>query len=168
VYRLTARYTGGELDVTLEATDGTLSWPEGWDATTFVAETEVAPTTFAVCAGGGDDSALTCSTLPEILLATDVTGDLAQQDSVERGRYYDVYRFEPTVGATHSVTAVSTAFDTYLYVYDAGGALIAENDDADLSTDDSEVTLPFDPACYRIEVTSFGDAVTGAYTVRIE
>lgn len=168
VFRLTARFTTGELDVTLDAADGTLTWDEGWGATIFEEETEVDPTAFAVCAGGGDDPAIVCSALPEIPSGEDLIGNLDSLDPEERGRYYDLYRFEPTVGTTPTISLGSAAFDTYLYVYDAGGALMAENDDAGLSIEDSALSLPFDPGCYRIEVTSFADAATGEYTIRIE
>ncbi|MEJ2503229.1 MAG: hypothetical protein P8177_07910, partial [Gemmatimonadota bacterium] len=166
-YRLSARYTNAEVSATLEAADGRLTWPESPGAGTFL-EAALDPATFPVCAGGGDDPALLCSELPTLSLDTLVEAELSEADSLERGRYYDLYRLEPVGGATATVTLGSEAVDPYLYVYDAAGTLVAENDDADLSTLDAALTLPFDAACYRIEVTSFDAGALGSYTVRVE
>lgn len=62
----------------------------------------------------------------------------------------------------------STEFDSYLYLYQADGTLITENDDASDASVSAGLQIQMIPVCYRIEVTSFGDGETGAYTARID
>ena len=166
-YRLTSTVTPISLDVRITANDDELRWQTPFGTAIFF-RTTTDLSTLTICAGGGDDPALTCSGLPPVPTGQDVAESLAQTDAEERGRYYDVYSFEPQAQDTVTVTATSSEFDAYLYVYDAAGGLLAENDDAAEGSTDAGLSLQVVPGCYRIEVTSLSRGATGAYTLRID
>lgn len=167
-YRLSSAVNAATIESTITAESGELRWDTGVGVAIFQTAPGFDPGTLTVCAGGGDDPALTCTDLPELTLGQDQAGELAVTDSRERGRYYDVYGFQPASQLTATITVTSTTVDSYLYVYQADGTLIAENDDASASTFDAGLQVQMVPGCYRIEVTSFADDETGTYTVRID
>ena len=87
--------------------------------------------------------------------------------------YSDRYSFNASAGQQVTVLLRSPTFDTYLYLLGPSGAVIAEDDDGGGGTDgtDSRIppgsgffTLP-SSGTYIIEATSFGQNVTGNYTV---
>jgi len=87
--------------------------------------------------------------------------------------YSDRYSFNASAGQQVAVLLRSATFDTYLYLLGPSGAVIAEDDDGGGGTDgtDSRIppgsgffTLP-SSGTYIIEATSFGQNVTGNYTV---
>ena len=166
-YRLTSTVTPITLEVRITANDDELRW-QSQAGTAIFYQTTTDLSTLTICAGGGDDPTLTCADLPPMPTGQDVAESLAQTDAEERGRYYDVYSFEPQAQATVTVTATSSEFDAYLYVYDAAGALLAENDDAMEGSTDAGLSLQVVPGCYRIEVTSLSRGATGSYTLRID
>ena len=166
-YRLTSTVTPISLEVRITANGDELRWQTDFGTAIFY-RTGTDLSTLTICAGGGDDPTLTCTDLPPVATGQDVAGSLAQTDAEERGRYYDVYAFEPQAQDTVTVTAASSEFDAYLYVYDAAGELLAENDDAAEGSTDAGLSLQVVPGCYRVEVTSLGSGATGAYTLRID
>lgn len=166
-YLLTSTVSPVTIEARLTAADGELRWQTAYGSAFFV-RTTTDPSTLAICAGGGDDPALDCTGLPAVEAGQDVTDSLTVADPIERGRYYDVYAFQPQAQDTVAVTVTSATFDTYLYIYDADGALLAENDDAAEGSTDAGLSLQVVPACYRVEVTSFDSEETGSYTLRID
>jgi hypothetical protein len=57
----------------------------------------------------------------------------------------------------------STTFDTWLEMYDAGGNIVAINDDAGAGTANSSVRIFAPSGNYFLAATSFSASVTGAY-----
>lgn len=167
-YRLTSTVNTATLESTITATQNELTWDTGSGTALFQRADGVDPSTINVCAGGGDDPALVCAELPVLPLAQDVADSLTQADALERDRYYDVYGFQPAEPLTATISLTSSEFDAYLYVYEADGTLLGENDDVSAETVDAGLTLELVPVCYRIEVTTFDTGVTGDYTLRIE
>lgn len=88
-------------------------------------------------------------------------GTLAQG---ERQRW--IYNGE--AGQRLTIDLESDDFDTYLYLYDAAGQLITENDDGDIDTNSQlvDVTLPADGTLI-IEVASVFDSFGGTFTLTI-
>jgi hypothetical protein len=71
-------------------------------------------------------------------------------------------------GRTYAIDLESDAFDAFLRLEDAAGTLLAENDDISSDNLNSRLvfTAPKDEV-YRIVATSFQQAGTGPYTLRI-
>lgn len=166
-YLLKSTVTPVELEARLVAQGGELSWGTSSGAVAFY-RSDADPAALPLCAGGGDDPSLVCSELPGVEAGQAVSGALTQDDPSERGFFYDVYAYQPDAQMTVEITVSSTEIDSYLYVYDAAGSLLAENDDATADARDAGLTLQVVPGCYRIEVTSFDAGETGAYTLRID
>jgi hypothetical protein len=167
-YLLSSTVNATTIESTIIALDGELTWDVGSGTAVFQQASNVDPSMLSVCAGGGDDPTLECSTLPALEPGQDVAGELGQGDPEERGRYYDVYGFQPAAQDTAEITLASDDFDPFLHVYRSDGTFVAENDDASAGSVDAGITLPVVPVCYRVEVTSFGNAETGAYTLRVD
>jgi hypothetical protein len=93
---------------------------------------------------------------------TQVQGELTAQDKSK------VHQHKLVAGCTYVIGLESTAFDTFLKLQDADGALIDENDDISADNRNSRLifTAPAD-GVYRIVATSFQQAGTGPYTLRI-
>jgi tetratricopeptide (TPR) repeat protein len=73
-----------------------------------------------------------------------------------------------TAGRTYVIDLESDAFDAYLKVTDVADKLLAENDD--ISPGNQNARLVFTPketGVYRLMATSFEEAGTGAYTLRV-
>jgi hypothetical protein len=120
--------------------------------------------TIRVVAGGTG----TCTTAP-IALGDSVSGTLAATDCVSQritGGYED--RYSITLGASTPVELRlrSAAFDTYLQVRNASGAVVFENDDDATSTNSFlAVTLP--AGSYTITAGSWDAGATGAYSLTL-
>jgi serine/threonine protein kinase/Tfp pilus assembly protein PilF len=80
----------------------------------------------------------------------------------------NVREVKMTAGKTYVIDMESKAFDTFLKLQDAKGKLLAENDDISPTNQNSRIryTAPAD-GVYRIVATSFEQAGTGPYTLRI-
>lgn len=167
-YLLSSTVNAVTIESRIIATDGELTWDVGGGSAVFQQASNLDPSMLTACAGGGDDPALDCSALPALELGQAVAGELGQGDPEERGRYYEVYGFQPAAQDTAEITLASDNFDPYLYVYRADGTFVAENDDASAGSADAGLTLPVVPVCYRVEVTSFENAETGTYMLRVD
>ena len=155
------------IQSTITQVDDELTWRTAIGSGIFT-RSSVDPADLTVCAGGGDDPSLSCASLPALQLDQEQTGALEDGDGVERSRYFDVYSFQPADPLDPAeITLTAIGFDAYLYLYDAGGALIAENDDGIEGSTSARLTLPLDPACYRVEVTTAYQGTGGAYSLRV-
>jgi serine/threonine protein kinase/Tfp pilus assembly protein PilF len=79
-----------------------------------------------------------------------------------------VHPWKMVAGRTYVIDLESDAFDAFLRLEDAAGKLLAENDD--ISPDNQNSRLFFTPKAdgsYRIVATSFQEAGTGPYTLRV-
>jgi hypothetical protein len=80
--------------------------------------------------------------------------------------YYDQYTFEGVEGTAYTID-MAGAFDTFLYLVDATGGLVAFDDDGGPGLDARiSVVLPASGA-YTIHATSWAGGVTGPYTVSL-
>jgi hypothetical protein len=95
-------------------------------------------------------------------------GRLDNKDSMlDRGTYGDTYSFVGARGEPVRVSLESDDLDTYLYLYDATGYLVAEDDDSGSQLNSRLVmTLP-DDGVFLVVVTSYGRE-TGDYTLEVE
>lgn len=121
-----------------------------------------------ICAGGGADPDIVCTDLPPVEVGASVTGSLSSTDpTTVYGTHYDLYRLDLTTARQVRVDLESVDFDSYLVIYDADGAYLADNDDAHDETVDASLTLDLAAGCYRIEATSFIGGETGSYTLSV-
>lgn len=84
------------------------------------------------------------------------------------GTLFDIYSFNGESGQTVMVTLESQEFDTYLVLIDDAGRVIADNDDRDVDTTDSEVsaTLPLS-GVYSVIVNGYSTADQGSYRLTV-
>lgn len=121
----------------------------------------------------------TSCSIASIDFGTTRTGTLSSTDCTaphRTGSFADLYVFSGTAGQQLRITMNSTAFDTYLFLQDPNGTVIAANDDcvgAGLNscipinaTSGGVLTLP-STGTYTLEATSFTSGATGTYTVSL-
>lgn len=100
-------------------------------------------------------------------LAPDGSG--TQTGVIERAGDVDILRVEATVSGQMTITQSAAAqgrLDSYLAVYDAGGQLIARNDDHDRSLN-SRIDITVEAgSVYYIKAAAFGRS-TGAYNIEL-
>jgi len=101
----------------------------------------------------------------------EMSGSLSVTDGASRmfssGHYADDYTFQGNSGDTLAIDLTSGEFDTYIYLYDSKGILVAENDDYGGTTRSVLKYVVPSSGTYTIEVTSFFDNETGAYLIRL-
>jgi hypothetical protein len=97
-------------------------------------------------------------------LGTTVNGNLSTGDCVfEDGTRVDLYRFTVTTQRQVVITMRSTAFDSYLVLFNSAGNAI-EQDDDDGGGNDARISISLAPGTYIIGANSFAVS-TGAYTL---
>jgi putative hemolysin len=100
-----------------------------------------------------------------------VSGTLATSDCHaphRAGAYGDLYTFNGVAGQGVVLQLNSSVFDTYLFLLDSGGTVLAENDDTSEVNRNSQVimALPY-TGTYQLEATSYYSGVTGDYQVGV-
>ena len=107
-----------------------------------------------------------CEISRDIVLGQTVTGALSSTDCTSGGPYIDFWDF--TIGSTSDIVIdlTSEAFDTFLRLYDAGGAEIANDDDGGEGFN-SQLAGTIQPGDYTIGATSFATGATGFYDLRL-
>ena len=96
------------------------------------------------------------------------TGEL-NSDSLrlsEDGSFYQVHEFSGEAGQTLVIEMVSEDFDTFLFLLDASGTPIAQNDDSEGTNSRIAVTLP-GTGRYTVIANSFSAGETGRYQLMI-
>ena len=96
-------------------------------------------------------------------------GSLAPGDPLlNDNSFYDSYTFSGRAGQQVTISLQSPDFDTYLFLVDEAGNLLAENDDVNESDYNSKIvfTLPLDGA-YRVITNSFDPVGQGFYTLTV-
>jgi hypothetical protein len=79
-----------------------------------------------------------------------------------------VHAWKMVAGRTYVIDLESAAFDAFLRLEDAAGKLLAENDDISPTNQNSRLVFtPKTDGSYRIVATSFQEAGTGPYTLRV-
>ena len=116
------------------------------------------------CTSGSGD----CSALPAISVGESINGELTTSDASDGGYYYDLYGL--TLGSEQQVQIdyTSTEIDNYLYLYEADGTYITEDDDGGPDSLDSRIVITLQAGCYIIEATSFSSGETGSYTLSVQ
>lgn len=115
---------------------------------------------------GGKDPAVDCAALPAVAPGQSINGQLTADDPAYGGTRFDLYGL--TLPDTRPVgITVSAAFDPYLWLYEADGTYLADDDDGGAGQS-AALEIELGPGCYRIEVTSFEIGVTGAYTLSVD
>ena len=116
------------------------------------------------------DTPLECS---PIAFGETIEGGLTGSDagSDHRQSYGDCYTFSAAEGDRVAVTLASTDFDTYLYLVNPAGRLIASNDDR---SEDSNSRIPdsgslalSDGGVHTIEVAAYTSSGSGAYSLSL-
>ena len=111
---------------------------------------------------------VTCASLTALPLPADVDGNLETTDEQNPdGTFFDLHAFDVDSDATVTIAMTSSAFDTYLVLFDENGVYITENDDFGGSTN-SRISRALAEGCYIVMATSFDAAETGAYTVTVD
>jgi uncharacterized repeat protein (TIGR01451 family) len=110
-----------------------------------------------------------------ISIGQTVNGQLTTSDGrspIRESSYCDRYTFNATAGQQVAILLTSSAFDTYLYLIDSSGRVVAEDDDGGggwnsrIPRGSGYFTLP-SSGTYTIEVTSYYSNHTGSYTLSV-
>ena len=113
-------------------------------------------------------AALQAATTP-ISLGQTVDGVLEASDDRTRfgdGSFADNYELTLTTAQTVTIEMGSSAFDTFLFVYDSAENPVGEDDDGGTGGNSRlELTLP--AGTFIIEATSFTPGDSGAYTLSV-
>jgi len=180
---------GGGSNSRIPATSGYFTIPAGLTGTYVIEVTSYASratgsysltTTSAVASSSGAASSSTSSVSSSCNMAVAVvsgvtsSGVLASTDCTAGARgagyYTDRYSFTGAAGQLVSIQLTSNVFDTYLYLKNPAGALIASNDDGGGGTNSripatsGNFTLPAS-GTFVIEATSYSTQRTGAYVL---
>lgn len=154
--------------------NGTFNFTVQANATTSARQTvlTVAGQSFTILQGGASGS---CVVTP-IALNQAINGTIAASDcgSLRATTFpTDRYSFTGTAGQRIAIRADSSIFDTFLYLIDPTGAVVASNDDGDYRTSaripagTGLFTLP-SSGTYQIEVlSSVSSVAAGAYTLSL-
>lgn len=113
----------------------------------------------AACGTGGATS---------IALGNTVNGSLAASDCVlDDGTYADVYRL--TVGSTQNVQIdlSSSAFDAYIFLWDASGTPVAAADGGGPGND-ARLILSLPAGTYYVVANAYNVGETGSYTLKVQ
>jgi hypothetical protein len=96
----------------------------------------------------------------------ELTSDDCQVDSIDRS-LYDAWTFQVTAGQSVQVTMTSTAFNTFLYLFDPSGNSVDSNDDYPGGGTNSRISFTADSSgTYKIWANSNDIVpVTGSYTL---
>jgi hypothetical protein len=114
-----------------------------------------------------------CQSTP-IGIGQTLNGSLSTSDCIYPGtsKYYDLYSFSGTAGQQISASMNSSAFDTYLYLTNSAGQVLAEDNNSGPGTNSRIVglssffTLP-GTGTYYLWPTSAVNNLTGAYSVSL-
>ena len=85
------------------------------------------------------------------------------------GRYARYYSFVLTRAVEVGISLASST-DTYLFLLSGTGTdgrVVASNDDMALSDTDSRIVTTLSAGTYTVEATTFGEAVTASFTLRV-
>ena len=109
-----------------------------------------------------------CTAVQAYTVGNTVSGTLGAGDCVAPYlRWMDRYQFTLTSTRTVTIDLASNDFDAYLYLFNAAGTVIAQNDDYDWAYD-SRLSLSLPAGTYSIGATSYGRDEQGSYTLRVE
>jgi hypothetical protein len=97
-----------------------------------------------------------------------ITTNLAQNDpKYNDQKIHKLYQIELEAGKTYQIDNISRAFDAYLYLEDADGKVLAEDDDGGDGLNSRIVHKAARAGTYRIVATSLGGGSTGEFTLSV-
>jgi len=124
----------------------------------------------------GANCFLTTPIGPDQTITASLDGSECLVSDIDDGNdftYYDLYSLTLTSAKTLVITMESNYFDTFLALFTeellsnpTPSTLIATNDDADLSTTNSEITVDLGPGNYIVFANSLFDFETGPYVLK--
>ncbi|HVT45939.1 MAG TPA: PPC domain-containing protein [Thermoanaerobaculia bacterium] len=110
-----------------------------------------------------------CEPIPEsITCSVTRTGALADPDcTLPDGSFYDVFEFTGIAGTRVTIRMRSAVIDSYLFLLDPSGQVVAQDDDSAGGTD-AEMTFTLNATgTWVIIANSFDEGETGNYTVTL-
>ena len=114
-----------------------------------------------------------CNTDTPLVVGQSFNGALTSGDChLSDGTYIDFYSFSGSAGQPIAVSMNSSVFDTYLYLLDADGNIVDQNDDTGntsdsrIPVDGGVITLPSTGTFY-IGANSYDSNTFGAYTISL-
>lgn len=97
------------------------------------------------------------------------TGSLSSADCEDdRGSHMDVYKLEVSAQEQVVITLQSADFDPYLFLVDADGDILVQNDDEQSGSTNSQIEYTLQPGTYYINASSFLPEETGDYVLAIQ
>lgn len=130
------------------------------------AQSDVDPATLPLCPP--PDPGAPCGSLIGLSVGLSIEGMLQALDSANSdGSRYDLYRLELAAQTDVLIGMSSTEVDSYLLLFDQGGGILLENDDASDLTLDAELETTLAPGCWIIMATSAGADAFGSYDVSV-
>jgi hypothetical protein len=117
-----------------------------------------------------DGGPVTNCELVFVTRGTSTAQTLDASDCARVGGYYgDQFFIWVTAGQSVTVSMSSTAVDAYIGIADTNGAALANNDNKDSTTQDSQVTFTASVSgFYAIVASSANVGATGAYTTTVQ
>jgi len=115
------------------------------------------------CSAASSIQTITPTTAGTTVAGTLVAGDCTIFD----GTFADVYKITVTTTATVQVDLTSTAFDAYLWLYDANFASITSDDNSGGGTN-ARLSRSLTAGTYYIEANTFAFGQTGAYSLTVK
>lgn len=106
-----------------------------------------------------------CTTPGAITVGQTVTGALATGDCEVDGGFADIYTLAVTAPTSVAIDLSSSAFDAYLELRNASGAIITTGDDTDDT--DARIIRSLAAGSYRIYATSYFPGETGSYVLSV-
>jgi len=111
-------------------------------------------------------SGIACNTTVNAELTTDDCQGPNPDDPSDRS-FYDAWTFQATAGQTVQITMTSTAFNTFLFLFNPNGDF-EYNDDYLGGGTNSRISFPVtESGTYTIKANSFAAGVTGAYSLQL-
>jgi hypothetical protein len=97
------------------------------------------------------------------------SGQLESQDNqLDDGSYYDLYRFSGLTGDQVTIDMVSSSFDTYILLLDPSGETVSYNDDVTEGNTNSQISLNLPTSGeYTVIANSYSTGARGGYLITI-
>ena len=112
---------------------------------------------------------LNCTVAQTYTFGATVNGTLGTGDCVTPdGAYIDRHQFTLATARTVTITMTSDEVDSFLYLFDAQGAMLARNDDQGIETFDSRISVSLPAGTYAIGASAYDQFEAGAYTLRTQ
>lgn len=83
------------------------------------------------------------------------------------GCYERIHEVNLKAGQAYVIDLTSNRFDTYLFLEDSSGRVLARNDDGGVGTNSRIIFTPTRNGTYRLVVTTYRMGALGAYRLRV-